>query len=83
MLGSDEGIKLVISDFKVLGTILGNVYVITLALDVGTDMGSLYGSFDFSNCGMLEGLFIGDSLIFTDNKMIGSDEGVHLGLYYG
>ena len=35
-LGSDEGIKLVSNDGKVLGTILGNLDGITLGLDVGT-----------------------------------------------
>ena len=42
---SDEGIKLVSTDVKVLGTILGNVYGITLEIDVGTYMGSLNGYF--------------------------------------
>ena len=46
MIGSDEGIKLVLSGGKLLGTILGNVDGITLRLDVGTELGSLYGSFD-------------------------------------
>ena len=40
---------------KVLGTVLGNVDEITLWLDVGTDLGSLYGSFDESNYGKLKG----------------------------
>ena len=42
MLGSYEGIKLGLSDGKVFGTILGNVDAITLEIDVGTDLGSLY-----------------------------------------
>ena len=45
VLGSDEGIKLVLSDCKALGTILGNVDEITLGIDVGTDLGYLDGSF--------------------------------------
>ena len=36
VLGSDEGIKLALSDGKVIGDILGNLYVITLGFDVGT-----------------------------------------------
>ena len=36
VLGSDEGIKLGLSDVKVLGTILANVDGIILGLDVGT-----------------------------------------------
>ena len=43
---SDEGIKLESTDGKVLGTILGNVNVITFGLDVGIELGSLDGSFD-------------------------------------
>ena len=34
--------KLGLSDGKVIGNILGNVDVITLCFDVGTDMGYLY-----------------------------------------
>ena len=36
VLGSDEGIKLALSDGKVIGDILGNLYGITLGFDVGT-----------------------------------------------
>ena len=38
--GSDEGIKLKCNDGKVLGTIPGNVYGITLGLDSGIKLGS-------------------------------------------
>ena len=48
-LVSDEGIKLVSTDGKVIGTIIGNVDKITLCLDIGTDLGSLYIFFDGSN----------------------------------
>ena len=44
--GSDEGIKLELYDGKVLGNIIGKVDVITLGLDVRTDMGSFDGSND-------------------------------------
>ena len=36
MIGSDEGIKMVLSYGKVLGTILGYVDGITLGIDIGT-----------------------------------------------
>ena len=39
MIGCNEEIKLGSDDGKVLGTILGNVDVITLGIDVGTDLG--------------------------------------------
>ena len=60
MLGSDEGIKLGSADGKVLGTILGNIYVITLGIDLGTDLVSLNGSLDGYNYGKLEGIFFYD-----------------------
>ena len=44
VLGSDESVKMVLSSYKVRGTIFGNVHVITLGLDVGTEIGSLDGS---------------------------------------
>ena len=49
VLGSDEDMKQGHTDDKVLGTIFWNFYGITLGLDVGTDLGSLYESFDVSN----------------------------------
>ena len=39
---SDEGIELGLSDVKILGNITGNVDGITLGIDAGTDMCSLY-----------------------------------------
>ena len=83
MLGYNEGIKLGSTDGKVIGTILGNVDIITLGIDIGTYMGSLYGSFDGSNDIKLGGLFLGDSPGYTDCKVIGSDEGIKLGLSGG
>ena len=58
MLGSNEFIKLGSTDSKMIVNILGNVYVITLRLDVGTDLGSLDGSFDGSNDVNIKGLNI-------------------------
>ena len=68
MLGSDEGIKLVSTDGKVFGTVLGNVDVISLGIDFGTYLGSLDGYFDYSNYDKLDLLFLGDSLGYTDGK---------------
>ena len=56
VLGYDEGIKLGSTDGKVFGTILGNVYRITLGIDIGTELGFLDGSFDALNADKLEGL---------------------------
>ena len=77
--GCDKGIKLLSTDGKRIYTILANVYVIILGLDVVSELGYLYGSFDGSNDVKLEGLFIGGSLVSTDGKFIGSDEGIKLG----
>ena len=66
------------SDGKIPVTILGNVYKINLVIDIGTEMGYLNGSFDGSNYGNIEGLFIGESLGYTDVKVLGSDEGIKL-----
>ena len=62
VLGFDKGIILGFSDGKVLVTILVYVDGITLEIDVGTKLGSLGGSFDGSNNGNIEGLFIVDSM---------------------
>ena len=45
----DEFIKMGSNYGKVIGTILGNVDLKTLGLDVGTDLGSLHGSYDNIN----------------------------------
>ena len=58
MLGSDEGIKLVSTNGKLLSTIIGNVYGITTGLDVGTELGYLDGSYVGFNDDKLEGLFL-------------------------
>ena len=79
VLGSIEGIKQVLSGGKVLDTILGNVYVITLEIDVGTELGFLDVSFDGFNDGKLEGLLLGGSLSYTDGKVIGTNEGINMG----
>ena len=78
VIRSDEYIKLGSTDGKVLGTILGNVDGITLGLDIGTEVRSLDVSFDGPNDRKLERLFLGDSLGFTDDTALGSDEGIGL-----
>ena len=65
VLGSDEGINLILSDGKVIGTILVNEYGITLGLDFVTDLVSLDVSVDGYNDGKFEGLLLGESLKFT------------------
>ena len=77
-LSSDEGIKLGLSGGKVLGTILGNVNIITLGVDIVTYMSPLDESFGGSNDGNLEGLFLGESLGYTYGKVLGADEGIKL-----
>ena len=49
MLGCDESIKLISIYCKVVGTIL--LFVVTLWIDVETDLGYLYGSFGGSDNG--------------------------------
>ena len=78
MLGSDEGIKLLLSGGKVIVTILGYVDGITLGIGVGTELAPLDGSFGGSNDDKFEGLFLGGSLGFADGKVLGYDEGVWL-----
>ena len=58
VLGSDEFIKLVSTDGKVIGTIILDVYGIKLELYVGTELGSLNVSFEGSKDDMLEGLLL-------------------------
>ena len=58
MLGSDRDMEFGFSGGKVIGTIFGNIYEITLEMDVGTYLVSLYGSFLSFNNGKIEGLFI-------------------------
>ena len=82
VLGYDEGIKLGLSYGKLLGTVPRNLDVITLEVDVGTELGTLDGSFDGSNDDKLEGLLLGESLGYTDDKVVGSDEGVWFSLSF-
>ena len=51
-----------IYDGYVLGNRIGNIYVITLGIDIGTELGSLDESFDGFNDDNLEVLLLGDSL---------------------
>ena len=56
---SDEVVKLGFTHGKVIGTILGNIDVIALGLDVRTDLESLDGSFDGASDRKLEVLLLG------------------------
>ena len=62
VLDSDEIIKLGLFDSRVLGSLPGNVDVITFGLDFGTELGSLGGPFHVSKDVMFEGLLLVDSL---------------------
>ena len=73
MYGFDKGIKLRLFDGKLIGTILVYVDVITLGIDVGTELGYLDGSCNDSNDGNLEGLLVGYSLGYTDGKVLSYD----------
>ena len=81
--GSDEVIKLGCTDGKVLGTILGNAYRITLGIYIVTELCYLDGSFNGYNDINIEGLLLGGSLGYTDGKVIVSDEGIKMGSDYG
>ena len=81
VLGCDEGIKMGLSYSEVISIILGNVGGIKIEIDVGIVLGSLDRSFDKCNDGKLEVLLLGDSLGSADDKVIGSDEGIKLGLF--
>ena len=83
VLGFGKCIKLGISGDKVLGNILGNMYGITLGIDIETWVVSINGSFDFSNDSKFEGLLLWDYLGYTGCKVIGSHEDTKPGLYYG
>ena len=79
MLGSDEGTKLGISGGKVLENIVGNASIITLGIDVGTELGFLNGYFNGSNDDHLEDLCLEDSLGYNHGQVLGYDEGLKLG----
>ena len=79
VIGSDEGIKLGYTDVKSIGVIPWNVYVTTLGIYFGTDLGSLCESFDGSNDVRIEGLLLGDSLGYNYGKVLGSNEDIKLG----
>ena len=66
-----------------IGALLGNVYGIILGIDIVTDLGSIDISFDGYNYDKFGGLFNVDSLKTTYIKVLGSDEGVKLGLSHG
>ena len=58
VLVHDEGTKLISTDIKLLSTILGDLYVITIEIDVRTELYSLDLSFDGSNHGKLDSFLL-------------------------
>ena len=74
MIGSDEDIKPGSTYGRLLGTILGNVDVITLGVGVGIDMGSLDVSFYGYNDDKLDGSFMGESLGSDDLVEVGATD---------
>ena len=61
-------------------SILGNVYGIKLWIDVRTKLCYLDVSIDGYDDGKLEGLLIGDSMVYTGGKVLESDEGINWNL---
>ena len=51
-------------------------------LDVGTDLDSCDKPFDDYNDNKIEYFLLGDSLVSTDGKVVGSDDGIILGSTY-
>ena len=83
VIGFYEGIKLWLSNVKMIGAILEGVNGIIVGLDVGKKLCSLVGSFYGSNVGNLEVLLIWGSLWYFDGKVLVSDEGFKQGLSDG
>ena len=79
MIWFDEGITMGICFGEVLGTMFVNVDGIIIGLDVGTDLASLDRYFGSYNDGKFQSLLIGNALEYTDDKMLGFDEGIKLG----
>ena len=83
VLVTNEGIKLRSSSGKVLVIIIGNVYGITLGIDVVIELCLLDGSFDGYNVGKFEGLLLGGSLGYTDGKVLGYNKDTKLVSIHG
>ena len=82
-MASDEVIKLGLSYGKVIDTILGNLDGVILGIDDETNLVYLDESFDDYNESKVEGLFREGSFLSTGGKVLGSDEGIKLGLFDG
>ena len=65
-----------------LAIILENLDGIILGIDIGKKLRSLDGSFGGSNYGQLESVLIGESMGYTDGKVLDCDEGITLGSTY-
>ena len=81
--GNEKCINIGLFDGKLLHTILGDLDGITLVFDVGTDLGYLDGPFDGLNGAITNCLLLGDSLGYTDGKVLGYNEGIELGYNNG
>ena len=81
MFGSLEGTKLGVSDGKMVGTVLWDVDVITLEVNIETYLVFLDRSCDCCKYEKLECLLLGNSLKSIDVKVLGSDERIILGLF--
>ena len=80
VIGSHEDTKPGLYYGKVIETILGNSDEIILALNVELELGFLDESFDGFYDGKLYRVLLGDSLVSTDDKGLGSKLGVKMGL---
>ena len=68
---------------EVFGTIIRNVYGMTILIEVGPELVSLDGSFYGSNNNKLEGLLFGESLASNNGKVVVYDESIKLVLSIG
>ena len=62
------GVKLGLSDGKIIAALLVNVDVTTLGIDVGTELKYLYGSFNGSNYDNIKRLLLEGLLESNDGK---------------
>ena len=61
-----------------LRAIIGEVDGIAFGIDVGTLLGTLDGSFSGSHNSSIEVLLLGYAKVYTDGKVLSSDEGIKL-----
>ena len=71
VLGTDEGIKISLPYFEVLGITLGDDDGISLGIDEGTELEFSDGFFDCSNEGNIECTLLGHTMVTDDGTEIG------------